>query len=220
METLKNKWILLLANAIIAIIIGVVFLFVPEQTLKTIGFVAGIIIMLSGLFLVFGAFSYAKEGQNMFFWLVEGIINLSLGIILIINPEWLAEFLLIVIGLWALILGVYQLFTGFVNSKSIKNNNLLKINGVAAVIIGLILLFKPDVVANIIVQILGVVSILIGAIMMYFAFVIRKETKVQNAEIVVEDTVDPKKETKEEPKEETAKPQEEATDKEEDTTKN
>ena len=117
-----------MANAAIAIIAGVVFLFVPEQTLKTIGFAAGIVILLSGLFLVFGAFSYAKKGQNMFFWLVEGIINLSLGILLIVNPAWLVEFLLILIGLWALILGVYQLYTGFVSPKPSQNNSLLKIN--------------------------------------------------------------------------------------------
>jgi uncharacterized membrane protein HdeD (DUF308 family) len=190
MEALKNRWFLLMANAAIAIIAGVVFLFVPEQTLKTIGFAAGIVILLSGLFLVFGAFSYAKKGQNMFFWLVEGIINLSLGIILIVNPAWLVEFLLILIGLWALILGVYQLYTGFVSSKQIKNNSLLKINGLASAVIGLVLLFKPDMVASFVVQLLGIISILIGGIMMYFAFLIKKAGKVQEA-IVVEDIEEP-----------------------------
>ncbi len=193
MEALKNRWFLLMANAAIAIIAGIVFLFVPEQTLKTIGFAAGIVILLSGLFLVFGAFSYAKKGQNMFFWLVEGIINLSLGIILIVNPTWLVEFLLILIGLWALILGVYQLYTGFVNSKQIKNNSLLKINGLASAVIGLVLLFKPDMVASFVVQLLGIISILIGGIMMYFAFLIKKATKVQEA-VVVEEVEEPKTE--------------------------
>jgi len=140
----------------------------------------------------YGAFSYAKKGQNMFFWLIEGIINLSLGIILIINPEWLAKFLLLLIGLWALILGIYQLYAGFINSKSIKNNVLLKINGLAAIVIGLVLLFRPDMVANFIIQLLGVISVLIGSIMMYFAFVLKKATKVQEAEIVDE----PSKEVK------------------------
>lgn len=188
MEALKNRWFLLMANATIAIIVGIVFLFVPEQTLKTIGFAAGIIILLSGLFLVFGAFSYAKKGQNMFFWLVEGLINLALGIILIVNPIWLVEFILILIGLWALVLGIFQLYTGFASSKDIKNNALLKINGVAAAVIGLILLFKPDMVASFVVQLLGVISILIGGIMMYFAFLLKKATKVQEAVVVDEPT--------------------------------
>lgn len=188
MEALKNRWFLLMANATIAIIVGIVFLFVPQQTLATIGFAAGIIILLSGLFLVFGAFSYAKKGQNMFFWLIEGLINLALGIILIVNPIWLVEFLLILIGLWALVLGIYQLYTGFVGSKKIKNNTLLKINGIAAAVIGLILLFKPDMVASFVVQLLGVISILIGGVMMYFAFLIKKATKVEEAVIVEEVT--------------------------------
>lgn len=193
MEALKNKWFLLMANAAIAIIAGIVFLFVPEQTLTTIGFAAGIIILLSGLFLVFGAFSYAKQGKNMFFWLVEGLINLSLGVILIVNPSWLLEFLLILIGLWALILGLFQLYTGFVNSKQIKNTTLLKINGLAALVIGLVLLFKPDMVASFIIQLLGVISILIGGVMMYFAFMMKKVAKqmnppIEDAKVVEEST--------------------------------
>jgi uncharacterized membrane protein HdeD (DUF308 family) len=178
----------LMANATIAILVGIVFLFVPEQTLATIGFAAGIVILLSGLFLVFGSFSYAKKGQNMFFWLIEGLINLSLGIILIVNPSWLVEFLLILIGLWALVLGIYQLYSGFVNSSKIKNSALLKINGVAAAVIGLILLFKPGMVASFVVQLLGVISILIGGIMMYFAILIKNASKVEEAVIVKETT--------------------------------
>lgn len=204
MEALKNKWFLLMANATIAIIVGFIFLFVPEQTLATIGFAAGIIVLLSGLFLVFGAFSYAKKGQNMFFWLVEGLINLTLGIILIVNPAWLLEFLLILIGLWALILGVYQLFTGFLHSKDMNNATLLKINGLAAAVIGLILLFKPDMVASFIIQLLGVLSVLIGGIMMYFAFVMKRIAKEMNppvadAEIVEEVVKDIPKENEEKP---------------------
>lgn len=198
MEALKNKWFLLMANAAIAIIAGIVFLFVPEQTLKTIGFAAGIIILLSGLFLVFGAFSYAKQGKNMFFWLVEGLINLSLGVILIVNPSWLLEFLLILIGLWAMILGIFQLYTGFVNSKQIKNSTLLKINGLAALVIGLVLLFKPDMVASFIIQLLGVISILIGGVMMYFAFLMKKAAKQMSPPAVEAEIVEEPKEAKKE----------------------
>ncbi len=198
MEALKNKWFLLMANAAIAIIAGIVFLFVPEKTLATIGFAAGIVILLSGLFLVFGSFSYAKKGKNMFFWLVEGIINLSLGIILVINPTWLVEFLLILIGLWALILGIFQLYTGFVNARHINNNALLKINGLAAAVVGLVLLFKPEMVASFVVQLLGVISIIIGGIMMYFAFIVKKASsqKITEAEIVEDETAEPLKEDK------------------------
>jgi len=195
MDSLKNKWFLLMANAIIAIIAGVIFLFVPEQTLKTLGFAAGIIILLSGLFLVFGAFSYAKEGRNMFFWLLEGLVNLSLGIILIVEPTWLIEFILLIIGLWALIMGVFQLYTGFMNSSNIDNRNLMKFNGLMAVVIGAVLIFRPEMVAGWIVQLLGIISILIGGIMMYFAFLIKKVQqtmeKAAQAEVVVDaDIVD------------------------------
>ncbi len=176
-STLKNKWFLLMANAIVALIAGVIFLLVPGETLATIGFAAGIIILLSGLFLVFGAFSYAKKNKNMFFWLVEGLINLTLGIILIINPILLVQFIMIIIGLWALILGIYQLYIGIVEKQFVKNSKVLIINGLATSVIGVIVLFKPDMVASFVIQILGVISVILGAIMMYFAFMIKRYEK-------------------------------------------
>jgi uncharacterized membrane protein HdeD (DUF308 family) len=87
-----------------------------------------------------------------------------------------------------LVLGIYQLYSGFVNSSKIKNSALLKINGVAAAVIGLILLFKPGMVASFVVQLLGVISILIGGIMMYFAILIKNASKVEEAVIVKETT--------------------------------
>ena len=45
-------------------------------------------------------------------------------------------------------------------------------------------------VASFVVQLLGIISILIGGIMMYFAFLIKKAGKVQEA-IVVEDIEEP-----------------------------
>jgi uncharacterized membrane protein HdeD (DUF308 family) len=192
MEALKNKWFLLMANAVIAILAGIIFLFVPDQTLKTIGFAAGIIILLSGLFLVFGAFSYAKEGKNMFFWLLEGLVNLSLGIILIVEPIWLVQFILLILGLWALVMGIFQLYTGFSSSKNISNSGVMKLNGIISAVIGLILIFKPDMVAGFIVQLFGVLSLLIGGIMMYFAFLIKKVEKrmttTVDAEVIEEVT--------------------------------
>jgi len=166
-----------MTNGIIALIAGVIFLLVPNETLATIGFAAGIIILLSGLFLVFGAFSYAKENKNMFFWLSEGLVNLALGIILIINPEWLVEFIMIIIGLWALILGIYQLYIGVAEKKVVRNSKALIINGLATSVIGAIILFKPDMVASFVIQILGVISIILGGIMMYFAFMIKRYEK-------------------------------------------
>jgi len=194
MDSLKNKWFLLMANAIIAIIAGVIFLFVPHETLATIGFAAGILILISGLFLVFGAFSYAKEGKNMFFWLLEGLVNLSLGIILIVEPTWLIQFILLIIGLWAIILGVFQLYTGFVNSTQFDRKNLMKINGLVTLLIGAVLIFRPEMVAGWIIQLLGVLSILVGTIMMYFAFLIKRvqkeveeSQKFEAAEVLKED---------------------------------
>ncbi|OYT15786.1 MAG: hypothetical protein B7C24_11230 [Bacteroidetes bacterium 4572_77] len=175
--TLRNKWFLLMINGIIALIAGFVFVLVPGDILQTIGFVAGIVILLSGLFLVFGAFSHAKENRNMLFWLIEGLINLTLGIVLMINPEWLAQFIMIIIGLWAMILGLYQLYIGIAQSKNIARNKVLIINGVITTIIGVLILAKPELVAQLTLQILGIVSILLGLIMLYFSYLIKKYEK-------------------------------------------
>jgi|GEM_PF-250374 len=184
METLSKKWVFILINASMVILLGLMLLLVPLNFLKGFIFVIGAVIAFVGLVLVFGAFGYARENKSMVFWLFQGLFNLVIGALVMLFPEASVKFLLILAGLWAIVLGIYQFSVGITSNPDIRSKTLLKINGAVSVVLGILFIFAPEIIAGIIVQILGVILLIIGGIMVYFSILLKQLGKITDAEIV------------------------------------
>ncbi len=187
MEALSKKWILILLNALLLIGFGLAIIFVPLDFLKKLIFIVGALIAFIGLVLVFGTFNYAKESKSMVFWLFQGLFNLVIGAIVMFYPEASIKFLLILSGLWAIVLGVYQFSIGLLTQSEIKGRQWHKLNGFAAIAIGLVLIFAPEIIVGFAVQVFGIILVLIGSGMLYFAFLLRRLGQIEIAE---EETID------------------------------
>ncbi|MBN2237658.1 MAG: DUF308 domain-containing protein [Bacteroidales bacterium] len=188
MKLLAQKWIFILLNATLVIAFGLVLVIVPLEFLKKLVFIVGAIIAFVGLLLVFGAFNYAKENKSMVFWLFQGVFNLVIGAIVMFNTEASVKFLLILAGLWAIILGVYQFSVGLIRDSQLTHKNVLRINGLVAIALGLLLIFAPELLAGIMIQIFGFVIILVGSGMLFFAFILRKLGKKEEEYQLTKDT--------------------------------
>ncbi len=187
---LSKKWILILINAILVTVFGLILIFVPVETLKTFIFLIGVLIAFTGLVLVFGAFNSAKDSKSMVFWLFQGLFNLVIGAMIMIFPEASIKFLLILAGLWAIVLGVYQFSVGLISESEIKGRLLHKINGSVAVILGLFVIFFPELIIGLMIQIFGLFILAIGVGMFYFSFLLRKSGKLEKQVATVDEVVD------------------------------
>ena len=106
--------------------------------------------------------------------LVESIVAVAIGIGLIFFPEVFAKLFLIMIGIWAIIIGIVQLVI-MVNIKGeIANKNILLINGLLTIALGAVLLFNPFLWAIFLVKMIGVFAALFGILMIYFSLVLRR----------------------------------------------
>ncbi len=184
MEMLSKKWILILINASLIIVIGFILLLVPIELLKSLVFIIGTVIAFIGLVLIFGAFNYARENKNMIFWLFQGLFNMVVGGIVMFFPEASIKFLLILAGLWAIVLGVYQFSIGLFSQYEIKGKIWHKTNGFLAIIIGLILIFAPELFMGLMLAVFGLLLILIGGGMVYLALLLKRLSQIAEAEEV------------------------------------
>jgi uncharacterized membrane protein HdeD (DUF308 family) len=193
MEMLSKKWVLILINAILVIGFGLILIIVPIETIKSLVFVVGTIIAFVGLVLIFGAFNYAKENKNMVFWLFQGLFNLVIGGVVMFFPEASIKFLLILGGLWAIVLGVYLISVSFITNLEIQGKNWHKINGIITIIIGILLIFFPELIIGFLIQVFGFVLFAIGGGMLYFSFLLKKlgQSIIQeNEEIIIDSEID------------------------------
>lgn len=189
MEILSKKWVLILINASLVIVLGFLLLLVPIETLKSFIFIIGIITAFIGLVLIFGAFNYAHENKNMLFWLFQGLFNMVVGGILIFFPEESEKFLLILGGLWVIILGVYQFSISLVSKYEIKGKTWHRVNGLLSILIGFILIFAPELFSGVMLAAFGSLLIFIGGGMVYLAILLNRLGKITEA-VVVEEVED------------------------------
>lgn len=191
MEMLSKKWVLILINAVLVICFALLLVLVPIETLEKAVVIIGVFIGFTGLILVFGAFNYAKESKSMIFWLFQGLFNLVIGALVVFYPEDSIKFLLILAGLWAIVLGVYQ-FSVSAGNIVLKGKISHKLNGTVAVLIGFILIFFPELISGIMVQIFGFLLFFIGSGMLYFAFLLKRLAKEKRQDENIDYTIDDK----------------------------
>ena len=96
----NRRWLVGIIG-VLAVVIGVLCLTNPVQTLKVIGILIGIFWIVVGLGDLVGAFLPSTPGARI--WdIVKGIVSIGAGIFLVANPKVSLGFLVIVTCVWLL----------------------------------------------------------------------------------------------------------------------
>lgn len=175
------KWTGLAINGVVAFLVGLVFIILPQTLIETMIKFLGVIVGLSGLtMLIFQFFNKKSQGQINIYYLFQGIVNLGLGILMVARPSFLVQFIFFAIGLWALIIGAFQVVFALNNRRQIQSNLFLLINGILFSALGLLMIFYPDFVMNTILELFGAIVSLLGVVLLYFSFLVRKQNQLNS----------------------------------------
>lgn len=133
-----------LAISILLIILSLFLIFNPIKSLELIVRLIGIIVAINGVIHTISYFTNSSEFKAYSLELIEGIICITLGILFIINPSIVNNFLNFIIGTWIILESIIKLQIAF-NIRNIVNSNWgkLLIISVITFIIGIVILFNP-----------------------------------------------------------------------------
>lgn len=163
------NWWVLAFNGLIALLFGLLAIFSPLDTLKVVVMYFGIVMLIVGVAMLFGVYSSMKNKLNYGTDLISAIVTIGLGVVLTFFTSKTLEIFVIVVGIWAIMLGVGQLIImAALESKGDKRFMLY--SGLFTLIFGVILFFNPFSMASIFVIIVGVMSTIIGIVLISFAF--------------------------------------------------
>jgi uncharacterized membrane protein HdeD (DUF308 family) len=162
-NALSNWWVLTF-NGIIALLFGLMAIFSPIDTLKVIVMYFGIIMIIVGVAMFFGVYTNIKHSRNYASDLISSIITFGLGVVLAFFTQKSVEIFVIVIGVWAIILGISQLVI-MMNIQSAADKRMLLINGIITLGFGILLFFIPFETASIFVILIGILALVIGVIL-------------------------------------------------------
>jgi len=163
------NWWVLAFNGIIALLFGLMAIFAPLDTLNVIIMYFGIIMLIVGIAMLFGVYSSMKNKLNYGTDLVSAIITIGLGAVLAFFTGKALEIFVIIIGIWAIMLGIGQLII-MSNLESKGDKKFLLFSSLFTLVFGALLFFNPFAMASVFLIIIGVMAVIIGLVLISFAF--------------------------------------------------
>lgn len=166
-----NWWALALRGAL-AILFALVAFFLPGVTATVLVLFFGAYAFVDGIFALIAGLRAARHHGRSAPLLVEGILNLLIGIFFFLWPGIALVTLIYVIAIWAVITGVVLIAAGVALIRH-SGEWLLILGGIISVLFGIVLFFAP--VAGIVALTwwLGFYALLFGIALLVAAFRIR-----------------------------------------------
>jgi len=160
-------------SGVIAILFGILALFVPQETILKLTLYFGILILAGGFILLYLAIKNMKAEKPYALLLIESILVLLIGGIIAFMPGETLRVFLILIGAWAILTGLLQIILAVRMKGVVSRHGIFTLNGVITLIFGLLLLFNPMGAAAFLMVISGILALVAGVLLIYLGIALR-----------------------------------------------
>ena len=154
-----DVFIFLVLKALLAIGFGMAFLLNPDGMITTFSYLVGIALIVYGIIEASKGFKIRKEQKFGVLIMEDGIMNIIVGLVLIFWPNLGPNLVMIVLGVWVLIGGLFQLIIANKYKDNVSGRN---VRGLLTVILGGVILFNPSDSVQLFSMIIGGLSLLYG----------------------------------------------------------
>ncbi|MFV8780993.1 HdeD family acid-resistance protein [Microbulbifer sp. SA54] len=180
LKLLADNWWVLLVRGLFAILFGVLTFVWPGISLLSLIILFGAYSLVDGVIALYGAFKGRGEtrGYSLWWLLFVGFSGIAAGIVTFIYPQVTALVLVIFIGAWALVRGIFEIIGAVRLRREIEHEWLLILAGVISVLFGLALLVSPGAGALALLWLIGGYAILFGLILVWLSFRLRKVARM------------------------------------------
>jgi uncharacterized membrane protein HdeD (DUF308 family) len=169
-------WQLNAVAGVAAVVLGVLVLVWPGETLVIVGALFGIYLLISGLFQLTGAFGHHVPGHLRALGLLSGALSILLGLICFRGPMESLLLLAIWIGFGWLLRGITQIVTA-VSSDGMPSRGWVIFFGVIGVIAGIVLITSPITSLATLALLAGIWLIVLGVTEVVHAIQLRVRMK-------------------------------------------
>ncbi len=116
----EKNYSLMLTEGLVSIILGIIIIIYPGQTLRLFLIFIGVWALLLGIFKIYIGIAMRKIMQFPYIMIIGGLLLLGIGFLLLLDPAYVAGFVLQVVGAIFVILGIMLIYFSFVikNSKT------------------------------------------------------------------------------------------------------
>ena len=164
-------WRATLAVGVITVILGIIVTALPEQSLKVIAVLLGVLLLVSGLYHLVRVFG---SGEQQRLWHgIAGLLFIASGVILIRHLSLTLAFIGLVIGFTWIVQGVSLVLAGASGRQG--GSGWTMVFGVVSVIAGIVVVASPISSVTVLAVLTGIWFIVMGLMEVFAALVVRRE---------------------------------------------
>ncbi len=171
---LAENWWLLLLRGLAAIAFGVIAFLWPGITLVALTYLFGIYAIVDGVAAIWAAFKLPGEAGPRWWLGLSGAVSILAGIVAFVYTGITALVLLVFIAVWAIIIGVLQLYAAIQLWKVIDNDWWLILSGLLSIAFGAVLIAWPSTGALALIWTIAWFAVFFGCMFIGLAFELKK----------------------------------------------
>lgn len=171
----KNWWLMTI-KGILAIGFGIMMLVRKNPMIKSsLAISFGILVIISGMLIITGALLHRKFNPRWRWWLIEGLIDLLIGGIFVVQHKHAKAFFLYFLAIWAFITAFIQIVTSFRMINYMDRWWSMLLTGIFSLLFAILIFFNPfytkyNMAMSVII---GISCIIFGLIMVYLSRILR-----------------------------------------------
>ena len=167
---LAREWPALLFMGVITLVLGVVVIVWPSQTLTVLSILLGLQLLLLGIFRLIVAFSDETISPGLTGFV--GVLLIIGGVVVLRNPFETVAVLATILGAAWIVIGVVEMIEAIANSRA-ESRGMLFLGGLLSLGAGIVVVVWPAPTVTVIAWIAGFYLIVFGLFLAASAFSLR-----------------------------------------------
>lgn len=174
LTSLGDKWWLVLLRGIAGIAFGILAYAWPIVTLLSLAILWGAYALADGIFALWASIARPEPTGHRWWLALVGVAGIAAGLVTFFMPGLTASLLVLLIAIWAIVVGVAEIAGAIALRKQIQGEWMLVLGGVVMVLLGVAILVWPLAGAVATVWTIGAFSIVAGICYVALAFRLRR----------------------------------------------
>jgi uncharacterized membrane protein HdeD (DUF308 family) len=166
---LAQNWWAVALRGVFAILFALIALFWPGATILSLVLFFSAYMLVDGVFGIVAAVRAASQNQRWGLLVLEGIMDILVGVIAFAWPGLTALFFVTLMAIWSLITGILMIVAAFKLNPAYGRGWLI-FSGLVSVLFGVALLIAPLIGAVVLAWWLGAYAMVFGITLMVLAF--------------------------------------------------
>lgn len=170
----QRAWWAIAFRGLLAIVLGLLILTWPGQSLAILLAMLGIYLFFDGVFALVATFHAARDERSWWPYLLEGLLSIGIGILVFARPMAAALAVLLLISVRSVVTGAVEISSAVALRRTTGASHwALWLGGLAAIAFGILLVIRPFAGVAALVWLAGIYCIVFGIMATITAFQVR-----------------------------------------------